>query len=407
VNALAAALAVGLVIAVGRRFYDVRTGLLAGGLLALSPFFVLQSGSLLSHVVSLCWTMLLVLLFDIARSREARWAAVGAGAAAGALLLTRPLTAVGIGLAFAVIGLADLRRGRPLVRRYALMLAGGLPFALLLLAYNDATTGSPLRFAYELWWDYDRIGFGPDNGINGHSLGDAIDNTRSNLDDLSEVLFGWPWRLSLGPAVIAAGVAAWRVWRRGLTRATSADLQLAGMVVGLIAIHMLYWTPGKMYGPRYYFEIIGALSLLSARGLVWIWDVAGRALARLERPGQAVRFVAPAVLALLVIYNLRVTLPDEADRYRGWNGVTRADLERLEEEDLDNALVFVPRPNWQFYAPMFLANSTELDGDVVYAVDRGDDDNPTLMRDFPDRSYYRYTNGRLVPLSLPDAVGYG
>jgi hypothetical protein len=177
------------------------------------------------------------------------------------------------------------------------------------------------------------------------------------------------------------------------------------MVVGLIAVHLLYWTPGKMYGPRYYFEIIGALSLLSARGLVWIWDLAGRAFSRLGVTGWVIRFAAPAGLAMLVGYNLLVTMPDEADRYRGWNGVTDADLERLGEEDLANALVFVPRPNWQAYAPLFLANSMDLDGDVVYAVDRGDDRNPILMRDFPNRSYYRYADERLAPLSAPGAVG--
>jgi hypothetical protein len=47
----------------------------------------------------------------------------------------------------------------------------------------------------------------------------------------------------------------------------------------------------------------------------------------------------------------------------------------------------------------------DLDGDVVYAVDRGDDRNPILMRDFPNRSYYRYADERLVPLSAPGAVG--
>jgi hypothetical protein len=405
VNALAASLAVGLVIAVGRRFYDLRSGLLAAGLLALSPFFILQSGSLLSHIVALCWTLVLLLLFDLARSRDAPWAALGAGVAAGMLLLTRPLTAVGVALPFVIVVLADLRGGRPLLQRYALMVAGCLPFALGLSAYNDATTGSPLRFAYELWWSYDRIGFGPEYGVNGHSLGDAWDNTRSNLDDLSKVLFGWPRRLSLAPLAIAVAATGWRIRRRGLSRPASADLLLAGMAVGLIGVHMLYWTPGKMYGPRYYFEIIGALSLLSARGLIWVWDAAGKALNRFGAAGKLLPLAAPAALALLTGYNLLVTLPDEADRYRGWNGVTDTDLERLEGADLDNALVFVPRPNWQAYAPLFLANSTDLDGDVIYAVDRGNDNNPVLMRDFPDRDYYRYAGGVLTPLPAPGAVG--
>jgi 4-amino-4-deoxy-L-arabinose transferase-like glycosyltransferase len=310
VNAAAAGIAVGLTFVVGRRFYDARTGLLAGLLLALSPFFVLQAGSLLSHVVALCWVLLLLLLFDTARNSAVPAAAIGAGAAVGMLLLTRPLTAVGVALPFAAVALIDLLRRRPMLGRYALMALGLLPFAVLLLAYNDATTGSPFRSAYELWWSYDRIGFGPEYGVNGHSIGDAIRNTRSNLDDLSAVLFGWPRRLSLLPVGLAALAAAWRIRREGFTRATGLDLLLAGVVVSVVAVHMLYWTPG-------------------------------------------------------------------------------------------NALVFVPRPNWQAYAPLFLENSTTLDGDVIYAVDRGDERNVILMREFPGRIYYRYQDGDLSRLPGP------
>lgn len=400
VNAAAAAAAIGLLVVIGRRFYDARTGLVAGLLLALSPFFILQSGSLLSHVVALCWALILLLLFDVARARDFPLASIGAGAALGMLLLTRPLTAVGIALPFAVVALSDLLRHRPMLGRYLLMALGGLPFAISLLVYNDLTTGSPFRSAYELWWSYDRIGFGPEYGINGHSLGDAIRNTRSNLDDLSSVFLGWPWRWSLMPAVVAVAVGAWRLRRDRFTRQTSADLLLAGLVVLLIAAHMLYWTPGKMYGPRYYFEITGALALLSARGLVWGWEAVRWGSARLGARWRNLRFAAPAVLLVLVAYNLTTTLPDQAERYRGWNGVHRDDLEALEAHDLENALVFVPRPNWQAYAPLFLENSTTLDGDVIYAVDR-DEDNSILMRDFPGRDYYRYRDGILTPLSPP------
>lgn len=400
VNAAAAAVAIGLLVVIGRRFYDARTALIAALLLVLSPFFILQSGSLLSHVVALCWVLLLVLLFDVARTRDFPPAALGTGMAVGMLLLTRPLTAVGIALPFAVVVLIDLLRGRPLLGRYLLMALGGLPFLIFLLAYNDATTGSPIRSAYELWWSYDRIGFGPEYGVNGHSLSDAIRNTRSNLEDLSYMLFGWPWRWSLMPAMVAAAISAWRLRRDGFTRAISADLLLAGIVVSLVAVHMLYWTPGKMYGPRYYFEAIGALSLLSARGLVLGWDAVRQGSARLGGHWRQLRFVAPAILLGLIGYNLTVTLPEQADRYRGWNGVHRGDLEALEALDLEDALVFVPRPNWQAYAPLFLENSTTLDSDVIYAVDR-DEDNDVLMRDFPGRDYYRYRDGRLTPLPPP------
>ena len=407
INALAASAAVGLAVLAGRRLYDLRTALLAGLLLALSPFFILQSGSLLSHVVALCWVLVALLCVDIMRTRDAPLAALGAGAAGGMLFLTRPLTAVGIALPFLVLAAIDVFGRRPIWRRYLLAAAGALPFVVALLVYNDATTGHPFRSAYELWWSYDRIGFGPEYGVNGHSISDAVRNTRSNLGDLSEVLFGWPERLSLLPVLLAAGAAGWRIRRGGFSRGTTADLLLAGMVIGLVGIHLLYWTPGKMYGPRYYFEVIGALSLLGSRGIIWLWDTAAGLLQELGLASRWPRLAIPAAVAALVAYNLFVTLPAEADRFRDWNGVHREDIEALQSADLENALVFAPRPDWQAYAPLFLENSTRLDGEVIYAVDRGDDRNPTLMHDYPDRSYYRYAGGWLMPLSMPDPLGTG
>ena len=403
VNALAAAVVIGLLILVGRRLYDLRTGLTGGLLLALSPFFIIQSGSLLSHVVALFWVLLMLYLFDVMRSRDLPIAAFGAGAAAGMLLLTRPLTAVGVGLPFLIVAVADLYQRRPFFRRYLLVAVGLLPFLLTLLAYNQMTTGDPATSAYELWWPYDRIGFGPEYGVNGHSLSDAVDNTRSNLRDLGEVLFGWPRRLSFLPVLLAAGAGIVRLRRGGFSRDLSIDLVLIGIVIGVVGVHMLYWTSGKMYGPRYYFATIGALSLLSARGIVWLWDAVGVWLDQAPGRVRHLRLMLPCLLIAAVAFNLLVTLPGQADRYRGWNGVHRDDLSILRSHELENALVFVPRPDWQTYAPLFLENSTTLDSDIVYAIDRGAALNTLLMDDFPGRNFYRYRDGRLIALDAETA----
>ena len=398
VNAAAAAIAAGLLVVVGERYYDLRTALLGGLLMALSPFFIIQSGSLLSHVVTLCWALALLLLFDLMRDRDRPFAAFGVGVAAGALLLTRPLTAIGILLPLALVAAVDLVRRKSTLRRYSLALLSFLPFALALLLYNDATTGDPLKSAYELWWPYDRVGFGPEYGVNGHTFDDAIDNLRANLRDLATVLFGWPGRTSFLPVILAIALALWRSRRGNPSRAGTADLILIGTVVSVIGVHLFYWTSGRMYGPRYYFEIIGALSLLGARGLIWCWDEVTGIACRMAKQARPLQLPLGIGLAALAGYSLLVTLPEQADLYRGWNGVHRGDLETLKAADLENALVFVPRPNWQSYAPLFLENTTTLDGDVIYAVDRGDARNRVLIRDFPGRRYYRYLDGQLTPV---------
>jgi hypothetical protein len=46
------------------------------------------------------------------------------------------------------------------------------------------------------------------------------------------------------------------------------DRLLAVSVVGLLVAHWLYWSDGIIYGPRFTFEAVAALSLLTARGVV-------------------------------------------------------------------------------------------------------------------------------------------
>jgi len=39
------------------------------------------------------------------------------------------------------------------------------------------------------------------------------------------------------------------------------------MFASLVLVHIPYWTSGCIYGPRYYFEALPALLLLTARGV--------------------------------------------------------------------------------------------------------------------------------------------
>lgn len=413
VNASLAALCVALVYGVARRLYGQATALLAAVLLSVSPFFLLQSGSLLSHLASLFWTLLFLALFPVARLQCGAALPIAAGAAVGMMFLSRPLSAVGIAVPFILWTLLTVVKQRKFGRAYLMMAAGALPFLVIFLAYNFYTTGSPLHTAYELWWDFDRLGFGPDVGINGHDLDDGIRNTRVNSNALATLLFGWPGRLSMAPASIAVILSIvallGRVYReRKPTRTTvqtdgpspeAWDLILASMVLSLAAIHILYWTPGQMYGPRYYMEAVGPLVILSARGLWRIRDILAAALMRAApgapRPVTLGTVATLSIVALLTAYSFARTVPEEFERFRDWNDINRDGVAIVEAAELDNALVFVARDSWTDYAPFFAQNVPSLDSEVVYASDRGMENNEALMRLYPDREYYHYQGGRL------------
>ncbi len=420
-NPLVAALCTGLVYLLGRRLYGPATALLAAGLLVTSPFFLLQAGSFMSHVVCLFWTLVFTLLFHSAVRRHSRSLAALAGVAMGMLFLSRPLTAVGVGApyAFGAVYVLLLRRRHlgPLLA----LLGGFLPFVGAFLGYNYLTTGDLWRTAYELYWPYDRIGFGPGLGTLGyHGWDEALLNTRVNLAALSDYLFGWPLRSSLLPSLLALGVAGWRLARplrlhrdeaahvadvgagSGL-RPEAADLLLFTVVASLVLVHFAYWTPGQMYGPRYYFEAMGALVLLSARGLLLVWRGVAAITARLRSAHGNARVVASVgtLLLMVTLYGhsyFNFTAAEFARTVR-WYDIDASGLRVVWQADVHKAVVFVKRGYWTDYAPFFSQNTPDLAGDVVYAIDLGPQRNRELMALYPGRSFYRFAGGQLTPLT--------
>ena len=412
-NPVLAAACVGVLYFLGRRLYGSGTALVAAALLAASPFFLLQSGSFMSHTSALLWALLFTMFFVKSRG-GGMLVAVFAGGSLGMLFLSRQLTGVGIGIPFAVWGIVDLLRERTRWRQYGAMLLGFIPFAVAVLAYNNLTTGNPLRSAYELYWPYDRVGFGPGIGSNGeHTMAAAVLDTGFNMDALATYLFGWPLRLSLLPAAIAVVVAilnlALLLYRplsvgRGVQRAQfGRDVLLGAVAASLILVHGAYWTTGQMYGPRYYFEAIGALALLSARGVTHTRDAVAWALSLLRSGRADVRRLSTSVVAVFTCILFAIGygsfVPREFGKFVGWYDINGNGVRAVEAAHIHDALVFVKYDYWTDYAPFFSQNSPLLDGDIVYAVDLGLVRDRELTNLYPGRSYYRFADDRVEPLT--------
>ncbi|MCX2727789.1 hypothetical protein OO015_09850 [Thermomicrobium sp. 4228-Ro] len=412
VNALSAGFCVLLVVALAHRVYDFPSGLLAAILLATSPFFLLQAASFMAHTV--CLLLTLVFLYSFAatlRQPSLVRAFPGAGTAA-ILVLARPLTAVGVLLPFAVWSLWRLWRcptWRPIALCYA---AGGLLGSIGLLAYNRLTTGNPFLFGYELWWPFDKVGFGSGISPDGkHTLAEGILNTRSNIQLLEEVLYGWPGRLDLLPALLGIVVAAIRLALHPLRQVARShavpldsafDLALAAQVTTLIAVHVAYWTPGQMYGPRYYFEALGAIVLLSARGLLavaagirWLWRVV---TLRHDVPEPLVAS-GSIILVALVGWGLFVTGIPWWRSYSGWYDIHAEPARTVAAQAPPHSLVLLPVSYWTEYAPFFVRNSPLLDSSVLFAQDLGPR-NTEILAAFPDRVVVRYSGGTFTPLQI-------
>ena len=109
VNPLLAGLGIWLTYLLGKRVFGEVVGVLAVGLTVASPFFLMNSGSLLSHPLGLVLSAGFALAWLEAFRRGGRstqWLPVIlAGTAVGLLAITRPLTAVGVALPFALHGI--------------------------------------------------------------------------------------------------------------------------------------------------------------------------------------------------------------------------------------------------------------------------------------------------------------
>lgn len=394
-NALLAVLTLAMVGWLGRSLYGPKTGLAAAGLGLLTPGFLILSASLLSHAASLFWTTLaLVALERLAGASKSRPAghALLVGLALGAAFVTRPFAAVGVGLAIGVFLLFLTSRGEMRWSAWACLAGGGLVTGSLLPLYWWAVTGDPGFNAYLLVWPYDRIGFGPDVGPYGYSLATAILSTRLKLEALAVGLFGWPGYTNLLFLPLPFLLRPANRW----------DWLLLGTLAGLVFIHFFYWAFGGVDGgfPRYYYDALPALLLLTSRGVGLPGQILGRW--RLPLPGArkiSLRYLPLLLVALFVSYNLAWSLPAQLAAQQGKYNITSAQLRAVERAGLAApALILVKNvESWHDFAAPFAANSPTLTGPIIYAIDGGPQLNARLRAQFPERACWELAGEELNP----------
>ncbi len=419
VNPLLAGLAIWLIYRLGKRTLGENIGLLASALTLLSPFFLVNSASLLSHPFGLVLSagFALAWLEAFGRPTSARpWlATLTAGILLGVMVLTRPFTALAVALPFGVHGLYLLARGDWSVRRRVLSLgaAAGM-IGLLYFAWQYTVTGNALLNPYILWWPYDQIGFGPGHGKNplGHTLAQAWINTRFSLQVGSWDLFGWPLISWIFIPIGLVGL----VWPyQSLERSRRSELLLLSCVLpSLVIFYLAYWVGASLYGPRYYYEGIYSATLLSAAGIAYLagwlplrWprrnrkiDPAENASSRADSSPQAGRgsqvrsWSVLALVTSLAAFNLVFYMPVRLEMMHGLYGVGRAYQQPFlsqSAQELTPALIIVhAQENWIEYGTLLELENPFLDLPFVFVYSRGPVIDQAVARQFPDRNIFHY-----------------
>lgn len=406
INPLLAGLGVWLTYQLGKRIFGEFVGVLAAGLTVTSPFFLLNSGSLLSHPFGLVLSSLFALGWlesfwdDTAdktvenrnRAKKQWWFTILSALALGVLIITRPMTALAVAVPFGIHGLYLLIRsnGRTRLRLLVFGLMATV-FVGLYFLWQYSLTGDALLNPYTLWWPYDKVGFGPGHGHGpaGHTLNLAWINFRHSLDAGSYDLFGW-------------GSFSWIFLPFGLwaARRNPKGLLLGSVVVSLVLIYMTYWIGATLYGPRYYYEGLFSLTLFSAAGIAWLagWpQKMGVHFVRYTGWRKLRPLLATLVLGVLVGINVMLYLPLRLGGMYGLYNIERADQEPFlttSAQSLTPALVIVHSERWMEYGALLDLEDPELTTPFIFAWSISPFSDSLLANDFPNRTVYHYYPGQ-------------
>lgn len=365
VNPILAGFGIWLTYRLGERVFSPGVGLLAAGLTVTSPFFLVNSGSLLSHPLGLVCSAGFALgwleAFSLPEDTPRRGWTLLAALCLGVLCLSRPYSAMAVALPFGVHGLIILWRGSRAARlRLAGFSALVLVMAAMVFAWQAAVTGDPLLNPYTLWWSYDKPGFGPGYGHleSGHTLKIAYQNAERSLAVGWLDLFGW---FNVSWLFLPFGaVAAWQARRRMET------LLVGSVFVSLVLFYLAYWIGSYLFGPRYYYEGLYSLTLFSAAGAAWLagWPRRFTGWAKL-RP-----LLTTGLLTGLVLLNLLAYLPMRLDTMYRLFDIGVADQEfflRPETQALAPALVVVQADRWMYYATLLELSDPYLTSPFIFA----------------------------------------
>ncbi len=428
INPLLAGLTVAGACILARDLFGAAVARVTGLLSLLSPFFLIMAGEFVSHSGGLfAATWFLVFLF-----RAMRTGRQSHGIAAGAFLclavLVRPYSALGVAAPFLLHAAWSVLRRGSLLPAGLWIAAGGAAGVILLGLYNWGTTGDPFLPGYAgLRGESHGPGFGSGSWGPPHTLARGLAAAGQSVVALNGRLFEWPvsslWPLI--PALIPAATC----------RAMPLRLLLLSGPLCLLLLNIFCWHHDLSFGPRYLYESLAPVLILSALGLL----TTGGWLARLTCPaGRGWMRILPTVVLVLLLsgYAGAVRIPalfrmsPEAaasepgtdprmasyfQRFgREYWGVSPYLGELVEQQVRKPALVFtrflepefpLPRMEHLWFGSAFARMEPDFRGaGVVYAKDLGDV-NRRMADMFPRRSVYLYTgsmeSGRLQLLRGP------
>jgi hypothetical protein len=360
-------------------------------LMLASPMVITQSGVYLGYLFSLGLGLLFgASLFAGLRLRQG-WRLVAAGALLGTLFITRPFDAV---VWAAVMGgyaiFTTWREWARQLRALGLVFVGILPFFVLTLVHNHVVTGQFTKFPFTAKEPLDTFGFGYRRlmphilGID-YTLVEAVKGTGLSGFYVPHFLVG---------SYVALVLAAFGLWFRRRDRTT---VLLLAMIVAFPMGYFVFWgnrlASGFAYlsGPVYFLPMFVPLCILVATALLRLWR---------RRRGWLIVLCGVLVVA---------TVPFLYDKSQMNHNISAAQVpwkDSAAKLPPDSLVVVRDSGPYLLHLNPFSENSPDLDGPVLYAVDRGAETFELLER-HPDRTPFMQTTSNTAlddAIHHPDAV---
>lgn len=298
------ALALPILHRVGHLVKNRITGRLAAIFLMTSPFWMVLSSEGMDHVLTLVLLLMLVgSLILLYRRRTVPWALLS-GCVVSWTGATRPLNGM-VYAFYALVILLCLRPYKKNLKLFAGFVMGTMPMALFLLFYNYQTTGSAWKLGFTaanpVWH---RMGFNF-NGVADYTPLMGLARTYASGISLNYWLFSWPV-LGLLPVFL------W--WLK--SRKSKIEWFLGFVIVVQIGAYFCYHFHDLFFGPRFWYETIGPILLLSACAITPLLEFSpDKEKKKKSDLKYAVTAMVLCALIFFTFYGLMYALPRRAQKY--------------------------------------------------------------------------------------------
>ncbi|MEQ9032101.1 MAG: glycosyltransferase family 39 protein, partial [Aggregatilineales bacterium] len=172
---------------------------------------------------------------------------------------------------------------------------------------------------------------------------------------------------------------------------------LAGVIVGLVGVHLAYWIGSQRYSTRYYFEALPAFALISALPIAWL----------LQHADRMRKLAIYGVFGLVLIWSLYAYSTPRIDALHDFNFISTAQIDAVEARREDDRPVlvivsFAPELGndtiirWRSYGSLMGVTSPYRDSEIVAVRNSISSESvrEQLIAQFPDRQVIDlYVNG--------------